>query len=184
MVWRRGRLCSTTRRRPVNRCAAALRGARSFKRRCARSVPYPQPYGVVPPDGLQGISYDSASNRINVSGFAYDAAGNQVRALIPGSSTVSQRFQYDAANCLVKVNRMSTRPCWQLTPMVVRMKGCSPKKERCALTSLLKAEQRSPNIAKSYVYLGSGRSFPRSPSVNVKSSTLVDPRSINRSSSP
>jgi hypothetical protein len=29
--------------------------------------------------------------------------GNQTRALIPGSNTTSQRFQYDAANRLVKV---------------------------------------------------------------------------------
>lgn len=61
--------------------------------------PYTPPAGVtVSADGLQGISFDSTSNRINVSGFAYDAAGNQVRALIPGSNANSQFFQYDAAN--------------------------------------------------------------------------------------
>jgi hypothetical protein len=50
---------------------------------------------------VSGPPYDIA-NRITTAGFAYDAAGNQVRALIPGSSN-SQRFQYDAANRLVKV---------------------------------------------------------------------------------
>jgi RHS Repeat len=66
-------------------------------------VPYSPPNnGVVPPDGV-GFGFDNTSNRINSSGFAYDAAGNQTRALIPGSSTNSQRFQYDAANRLVKV---------------------------------------------------------------------------------
>jgi RHS repeat-associated protein len=53
-------------------------------------------------DGHASISYDTASNRITTAGFAYDAAGNQVRALTAGGS-VSQRFQYDAANRLAKV---------------------------------------------------------------------------------
>jgi RHS repeat-associated protein len=53
-------------------------------------------------DGHASLSYDTASNRITTSGFAYDAAGNQVRALTAGGS-VSQRFQYDAANRLVKL---------------------------------------------------------------------------------
>lgn len=66
--------------------------------------PYSPPNnGVVPPDGITAFGFDSASNRINSPGYAYDAAGNQTRALIPGSSTNSQRFQYDAANRLVKV---------------------------------------------------------------------------------
>jgi len=53
-------------------------------------------------DGHSSISYDSTSNRITTAGFAYDAAGNQVRALTAASG-FSQRFQYDAANRLVKV---------------------------------------------------------------------------------
>src|SRR5207302_4033827 len=56
----------------------------------------------IPRDGLASVSYDTSSNRITTAGFASDAAGNQTRALIPGS-TASQRFQYDAANRLVKV---------------------------------------------------------------------------------
>jgi len=56
----------------------------------------------IPRDGLASLSYDQTNNHITTAGFAYDAAGNQTRALIPGS-TNSQRFQYDAANRLVKV---------------------------------------------------------------------------------
>lgn len=59
--------------------------------------------GSVPRDGLASVSYDVTSNRVTTSGFDYDKTGNQTRALIPGSSTASQRFQYDAANRLVKV---------------------------------------------------------------------------------
>jgi RHS repeat-associated protein len=57
---------------------------------------------AIPVDGHANLSYDLTTNRITTAGFAYDAAGNQVRALIPGSSN-SQRFQYDAANRLVHV---------------------------------------------------------------------------------
>src|SRR5882724_827581 len=56
----------------------------------------------IPRDGHASLSYDSATNRITTAGFAYDAAGNQVRALIPGG-TGSQRYRYDAANRLVQV---------------------------------------------------------------------------------
>jgi RHS repeat-associated protein len=65
--------------------------------------PYGPPAGVtVPRDGLQGQTFDQATNRVNNAGWSYDAAGNQVRALAPGGATF-QRFQYDAANRLVKV---------------------------------------------------------------------------------
>jgi RHS repeat-associated protein len=51
-------------------------------------------------DGHANLSYD-LMNRITTTGFAYEKAGNQVRALAAGGG--SQRFQYDAANRLVKV---------------------------------------------------------------------------------
>lgn len=56
---------------------------------------------AIPVDGHSNLTYGASTNRITTAGFAYDAAGNQVRAL--ASSTGSQRFQYDAANRLVKV---------------------------------------------------------------------------------
>jgi RHS repeat-associated protein len=55
----------------------------------------------IPTDGIASLAFNSATNRITTAGFDYDKAGNQVRALAPGSG--SQRFQYDAANRLVKV---------------------------------------------------------------------------------
>src|SRR6185369_12991650 len=51
-------------------------------------------------DGYNSLSYDATSNRITAIGFEYDTAGNQVRAL---KGTGAQRFQYDAANRLVRV---------------------------------------------------------------------------------
>jgi len=73
-----------------------------FSLKVSGTSPYTPTGGAVPVDGLQGLSFDASSNRINNSGFSYDAAGNQTRALIQGGSA-SQRFQYDAANRLVKV---------------------------------------------------------------------------------
>jgi RHS repeat-associated protein len=63
--------------------------------------PYSPPGGAfVPPDGLQGLLFDAATNRIGNSGWNYDAAGNQTRVQ---NGAGWQRFQYDAANRLVKV---------------------------------------------------------------------------------
>ncbi|HVQ38640.1 MAG TPA: RHS repeat-associated core domain-containing protein, partial [Pyrinomonadaceae bacterium] len=64
---------------------------------------------AIPLDGHANLSYDTSSNRITTTGFAYDAAGNQVRALAPGG-LVSQRFQYDAANRLVNVKTNDQNP--------------------------------------------------------------------------
>jgi RHS repeat-associated protein len=73
-----------------------------FKLKVMGTSPYSPPGGAtVPADGLQLVGFESSSNRINSAGFAYDAAGNQVRAMTTGGG--SQRFQYDAANRLVKV---------------------------------------------------------------------------------
>jgi len=54
----------------------------------------------VPADGNAALSFDATTNRINTSGWSYDAAGNQTRNQSGGGW---QRFQYDAANRLVKV---------------------------------------------------------------------------------
>ena len=56
----------------------------------------------IPRDGHASLSYNTTSNRITTVGFEYDAAGNQVRALIPTGSG-SQRYRYDAANRLAEV---------------------------------------------------------------------------------
>ncbi len=55
----------------------------------------------IPTDGLASLAFDSATNRITTAGFQYDAAGNQTRIVRADGS--AQKFQYDAANRLVKV---------------------------------------------------------------------------------
>jgi len=89
---------------PINGRAAVRNGfnwCEEFWLKLNGTSPY-SPAVAVPADGLTWMGIDASSNRLNGSGFAYDAAGNQTRALIAGGGA-SQRFQYDAANRLVKV---------------------------------------------------------------------------------
>ena len=80
----------------------AFEVAPEFYTKVFGTSPYAPPVGVtIPRDGLQGIAYDQASNRVSNSDWGYDAAGNQTK--IQNSGGVWQRFQYDAANRLVKV---------------------------------------------------------------------------------
>jgi RHS repeat-associated protein len=55
----------------------------------------------IPQDGIGSLSYDQSSNRINSSGFTYDAAGNQLQ------DGTGKSFIYDAAGRLVKVKDSS-----------------------------------------------------------------------------
>jgi RHS repeat-associated protein len=56
----------------------------------------------IPRDGLASLSFNTQTNRINSSGWEYDVAGNQTRALAQDGVNWN-RFEYDAANRLVKV---------------------------------------------------------------------------------
>jgi RHS repeat-associated protein len=57
--------------------------------------------GSIPLDGLANLSYNASNNRINTSGFEYDTAGNQTRAVINGSGT-QQQYRYDCAGRLAQ----------------------------------------------------------------------------------
>jgi len=90
---------------PINGRAAVRNGfnwSTEYSLKVNGTSPYSPPGGAtVPADGLTWMGIDSTSNRLNGPGFAYDAAGNQTRT--QNSGGVWQRFQYDAANRLVKV---------------------------------------------------------------------------------
>jgi len=70
-----------------------------FYTKVAGISPY-APSVTVPRDGLQGMAYNQSNNRIANDGWNYDASGNQTRTF---SNGVWQKYQYDAANRLVKV---------------------------------------------------------------------------------
>lgn len=70
-----------------------------FSYKAAGTSPYSPPSGTVAADGMQQIAYDT-SNHITNSGWSYDAAGNQAKVQ---NGAGWQRFQYDAANRLVKI---------------------------------------------------------------------------------
>jgi RHS repeat-associated protein len=56
----------------------------------------------IPLDGLASLGFNTASNRINTSGFEYDPAGNQTRAVINDSGT-QQQYRYDCAGRLTQI---------------------------------------------------------------------------------
>jgi RHS repeat-associated protein len=67
----------------------------------AGTSPYSPPGGAtVAVDGLSDQGFDSTNNHVVNTGWSYDAAGNQTRI---SNGATWQRFQYDAANRLVKV---------------------------------------------------------------------------------
>ncbi|MGH9929017.1 MAG: RHS repeat-associated core domain-containing protein [Pyrinomonadaceae bacterium] len=80
---------------------AAFAGCLEFNLKVSGISPYSPPSGTVPRDGWEAMTYDQATNRVSSSGWNYDAAGNQTRAQNAG--LVWQRFQFDAANRLVRV---------------------------------------------------------------------------------
>ena len=71
-----------------------------FEMHVGGTSPYSPSGGVVPADGWASMHYDNASNRVNDTGWNYDAAGNQTRVQ---RGAGWQRYQYDAANRLVKI---------------------------------------------------------------------------------
>ena len=62
---------------------------------------------TMPTDGIPNLAFSSASNRITTSGFQYDSAGNQTRALAADGVTWLN-FEYDAANRIRSVKRDDT----------------------------------------------------------------------------
>jgi RHS repeat-associated protein len=56
---------------------------------------------AIPRDGFAALAVSLTTNQITTAGWLYDKAGNQVRAQAPGG--IWQRYQYDAANRMVKV---------------------------------------------------------------------------------
>src|SRR5205807_2109186 len=115
----------------------------------------------IPSDGWSLLSYDQMNNHITTAGFAYDAAGNQTHALIPGSSS-SQRFQYDAANRLVKVKAddnvtvLATYTYSDSNERLIAEEGGMRTYYACngSVEYIESGSSTSPAWSKSYVYLG------------------------------
>ncbi len=117
----------------------------------------------IPSDGIASLSYDTLSNRITSAGFDYDKAGNQVRAL--AASGGSQRFQYDAANRLVKVKAddnvtvLATYTYGSTNERLVAEEGGTRTYYAAAADMVLSEYTESggstvPAWSKSYVYFG------------------------------
>ena len=114
----------------------------------------------IPTDGLTSVAYDPATNRITDAGFIYDAAGNQMRKVRADGS--AQKFQYDAANRLVKVTddygyTLGTYTYGESSQRLIAEEGnvrtyyaCSDNVEYVEINGAT-----SPGWSRSYVFLGS-----------------------------
>jgi len=81
---------------------AAFDQSGEFNLKVQGTSPYSPPGGAfVGTDGWDVLNYTDTNNHISTPGWNYDAAGNQTRVQRIGGGW--QRFQYDAANRLVKV---------------------------------------------------------------------------------
>src|SRR5882762_8031323 len=115
---------------------------------------------TIPRDGLASVSYDVTSNRITSAGFDYDKAGNQVRALAAGSG--SQRFQYDAANRLVKVKAddnatvLATYTYGDSNERLIADEGGLRTYYACdaSVEYVESGSSTTPQWSKTYIYLG------------------------------
>src|SRR5882762_2884441 len=115
---------------------------------------------AIPRDGLASVSYDVTSNRITTAGFDYDKAGNQVRALAAGSG--SQRFQYDAANRLVKVKAddnatvLATYTYGDSNERLIADEGGLRTYYACSASMeyVESGSSTTPQWSKTYIYLG------------------------------
>ncbi len=125
-------------------------------------------------DGIDGISYDTKTNRITTTGFAYDAAGNLARAMQADGTW--QRYQYDAAGRLIKVSDDAGNVLEENTygadrrRLMRRTKGMSGPRGAYTLTDkyyiwsgnqvIAEYDETIPTISeesawtKSYIYLG------------------------------
>jgi len=113
-------------------------------------------------DGLPSVSYSAATNRITNAGFIYDDAGNQMRKVRADGS--AQKFQYDAANRLVKVTddygyTLGTYTYGDSTDRLIAEEGnvrtyyaCDGKSEYVEINGAT-----SPVWSKSYVFINNTR---------------------------
>ena len=84
-----------------NAVRAGFDWSTEFNLKVGGTSPYSPPGGAtVPRDGLSDQGFDSTNNHVVNTGWNYDAAGNQTRV---ANGAGWERFQYDAANRLVKV---------------------------------------------------------------------------------
>jgi RHS repeat-associated protein len=134
----------------------------------------------IPRDGYASVSYDSQSNRITTSGFAYDAAGSQTRTTAP-NGTGWQRMEYDAAGRLVTVKddngtALQSYVYGSSNQRLITQDGDSSSN---ALTYSVwdgdtviaeyvetSAVPTSPSWSKSYVYLGARLLLTQTPNVS------------------
>ena len=120
---------------------------------------------AIPLDGAASLSYNAANNRITTSGYYYDVAGNQTRALAPDGVTWLN-FEYDSANRLriVKRDNGTALEAYQYGATNARLMNYSYATNLLTLYASIGGKVLAeypdftsavPTWTKSYTYLGS-----------------------------
>jgi RHS repeat-associated protein len=132
-----------------------------FELHVSGTAPYNPPGGAtVPNDGWGSLSYDTANNHIVNSGWSYDATGNQTRVQVGAGW---QRFQYDAANRLVRVKAddnvtvLASYTYGDSSERLIAEEGGQRTYYACNAKSeyVESGGSTTPAWSKSYVFLGS-----------------------------
>ncbi len=124
---------------------------------------------AIPLDGIPNLSYDNTTNRITTTGYEYDVAGNQTRALAAdGVSWV--KYEYDAANriSIVKADDgpQTTLQWFHYGSTNARVMDfdstagaikLSASLGGTTLAEYIEFQSATPTWTKSYTYLGSGQ---------------------------
>lgn len=121
---------------------------------------------TMPTDGIPTLAYDSVNNRITTSGYEYDVAGNQTRA-VAEDGTTWVRYEYDAAKRLQVVRKDDTNQTllqfFQFGSTNARLIDYDPSqgvnKFYAAVSGTIMTEYTEyshavPTWTKSYTYLG------------------------------
>ncbi|HLA96131.1 MAG TPA: hypothetical protein VK612_10440 [Pyrinomonadaceae bacterium] len=123
----------------------------------------------IPMDGIPNLTYDNATNRITTSGFEYDVAGNQIRALAEDGVTWV-KYDYDAGNRLQVVTRddvnQTQLQVFQYGATNARLIGYDSATGQntifagvggTVLAEYIEFSSLTPTWTKSYTYLGSSQ---------------------------
>ena len=121
---------------------------------------------AIPTDGIANLSYNTTTNRITTTGFEYDVAGNQTRAL-DKDGQYWLRFDYDTANRISVIKRDDGTPiqAFQYSPSGGRLMNYDYAANQqtlyantggTTLSEYIEYTAQQPTWTKSYVYLGGG----------------------------
>ena len=117
----------------------------------------------IPLDGTPHLSYDQTSNRINISGYQYDVAGNQIRGKDAAGNWIRMVYDYAGRLQFVNDDNGNTKQGYNFSPSGGRLMNddyTSGQKTfylnlgGTTLTEYVEPVYLQPGWSKSYTYFG------------------------------